>query len=121
MLRPERIRGRWAFIGVALLLCVALVGTGTRASVTAMQEVRATTALTITGPVMPMASGSRACVLCYIAPIPSPHVFNGEGKEAEPRTWWVRAEPIPAAVRFLTTVSRRERVPIRVAFCRWLD
>lgn len=118
---PERLRGQWAFVGAALLLCVALVGTGARASVMSMQEARAITASTMTAPGMPMASGSRPCALCYIAPTPSPHAFTGEGKEAEPLTWRVRARPTPAAVQFLATVGRRERVPIRVAFCRWLD
>lgn len=121
MRRPDHPRAWCAFVGAALLLCVALMGTGARASVTSTQEVRATTALTMTGPAMPMASGSRPCALCYIAPTPSPHAFTGEGKEPEPLSWRVPAQPTPATVRFLTTVSRRDRVPIRVAFCRWLD
>lgn len=121
MPRPERLRGRCAFIGAALLVCAALLGTGARASVTSMQEARATTAATLTAPGMPMASGSRPCALCYIAPTPSPHAFTGEGREPEPLTWWVHAEPTPAAVRFLATVDRPDRVPIRITFCRWLD
>lgn len=121
MLRPESLRRWCTFVGAALLLCVVVAGTGARASVLSMQEVRATTASTGDAAGMPMASGSRPCALCYITATPSPHAFTGEGKEPEPLTWWVHAEPPPAAVRFLTTVGRRDRVPIRVAFCRWLD
>ena len=121
MLRPERLRGWCAFVGAALLICVVLAGTGARASALAIPEARAATASTMAAPGMPMVSDGMPCALCYIAPTPSPHAFTGEGKEPEPLTWWVHAEPIPAAVRFLTTVSRRDRVPIRVAFCRWLD
>jgi hypothetical protein len=121
VLRPESLRRWCAFVGAALLLCVAVAGTGARASVLSMQEVRATTASTGDAAGMPMASGSMPCLLCCIAPASTPHAFTGEGKEPEPLTWWVHAEPPPAAVRFLTTVGRRDRVPIRVAFCRWLD
>lgn len=121
MLRPESLRRSCAFVGAALLICMALAGAGARASVLAMQEARAATVATMAAPGMPMVSDGMPCALCYIAPIPSPHAFTGEGKEPEPVTWWVHAEPVPAAVRFLTTVSCRDRVPIRVAFCRWLD
>lgn len=121
MRRPERLHAWCAFVGAALLFCVALAGTGARASVLSMQEARATSASMMVAPGMPMVSDGMRCALCYIAPTPSSHAFTGEGKEPEPLTWWVHAEPTPAAVRFLTTVSRRDRVPIRVAFCRWLD
>ena len=63
MLRPERLRGWCAFVGAALLACVALVGTGARASVPSMQEARATSALTMTAPGMPMVSGGMPCVV----------------------------------------------------------
>lgn len=121
MRRPDHLRGWCAFVGAALLLCVTLADAGGRASALSMPEVRAATAPTMAAPGMPMASDGMPCALCYIAPTPSPHAFTGEGKEPEPPTWWVHAEPTPTAVRFLTTTGARERVPIRVAFCRWLD
>lgn len=121
MRRPDHLRGWCAFVGAALLLCVALAGAGAGASVLSMQEARAATASTMAAPGMPMVSDGMPCALCYVAPTPSSHAFTGERNEPEPLTWWLRAEPMPAAVRFLTTVSRRDRVPIRVAFCRWLD
>ena len=86
MLRPESLRRWCAFVGAALLLCVVVAGTGARASVLSMQEVRATTASTGDAAGMPMASGSRPCALCYITATPSPHAFTGEGKEPEPLT-----------------------------------
>ena len=121
MRRPDHLRAWCAFVGTALLFCVVLAGTGARASGLSIQEARAATASTMAAPGMPMVSDGMPCALCYIAPTPSSHAFTGEGKEPEPLTWWVHAGLAPAAVRFLTTVSRRDRVPIRVAFCRWLD
>lgn len=121
MRRPDHLRSWCAFVGVALLLCVALVGTGARASASSMPEVRAAMAPTMAAPGMPMVSHGMPCALCYIAPTPSPHAFTGEGKELEPLTWWVHAEPPPAAIEFLTTLKPRDRVPIRIALCRWLD
>ena len=121
MRRPEHLRAGCAFACAALLFCLALAGSGAHASVPAMQDAWSTPASTMVAPSMPMVSDGMPCALCYIAPTPSSHAFTGENKEPEPLTWWVHAEPIPAAVRFLTTVSRRDRVPIRVALCRWLD
>ena len=121
MQRPDRRRAWCAFVGAALLLCVALAAAGARASVLSVPEARATSASTMATPDMPMVSAGMPCALCYVVPTSSPSAFTGEGKEPEPLTWWVHAEPTPAAVRFLTSVSRRDRVPIRVAFCRWLD
>lgn len=121
MRQPDHLRSWCTFVGAALLLCVALAATGARASVGSMPEARAATASTMAAPGMPMVSDGMPCALCYIAPTPSPHAFTGEGKEPEPLTWWVHAEPTPAAVRFLTTARPRDRVPIRLAFCRWLD
>ena len=121
MRRPDHLQGWCAFVGAALLLCVALAGTGACAPVLSMPEARAATASTMATPGMPIVSDGMPCALCYIAPTPSSHAFSGEGREPEPLTWWVHAEPTPAAVRFLTTVRLRDRVPIRVAFCRWLD
>lgn len=121
MQRPDHLRACCAFLIAALLLCVALAGTGARASVLSMPEVRTTAASTKATQGMPMASDGMPCALCYIAPTPNPHAFSGEAKEPEPLTWWVHAERTPAAVRSLTSVCRRDRIPIRVAFCRWLD
>lgn len=121
MRRPESLRRWCALVGAALLFWVAAAGTGAHAWVLSMQEVRATAASTMNAPHMPMVSGSRPCALCYITPTPSPHAFTGEGKEPEPLSWRVHAQATPAAVRLLDTVDRRDRVPIRVVFCRWLD
>ena len=121
MRRPDNLRAWCAFVVAALLLCVSLAGTGARASMSSIPEARATTASTMAAPGMPTASHGMPCALCYVAPTPSPHAFTGEGKEPAPQTWWVHAKPTLAAVRFLTTVRRRDQVPIRVAFCRWLD
>lgn len=121
MPRPERLRGLCAFVGVALLICATLAGRGAQASVLAVPEARLATAATMAVPGIPTVSDGMPCALCYVAPTPGPHAFTGEGKETEPLTWCVHADPIPAAVQFLTAASCHDRVPIRVAFCRWLD
>lgn len=121
MRRPDHLRAWCAFFGAALLLCAVLAGTSARASGLSIQEARAATASTMVAPGMPMVSDGMPCALCYIAPAASPHTFTGEGKEPELLTWWVHAPPTPAPARFLASEGRRDRVPIRVAFCRWLD
>lgn len=123
MRRPDRLQGGCAFAGAALLLCVVLAGAGAGAgaSVLAMPQARAVTASMLAAPGMPSVSGGMPCALCHLAPTPSPSAFTGKGKASEPLGRWVHAEPIPAATRFVTSVSRCERVAIRVAFCRWSE
>lgn len=117
----ERVR-RWPAIAAALAwLCLALIGTGARASSLAMPEVRATPAAAMTSQGVPAASDCMPCALCYIAPAPSSHGVTVEAKEFESFTWWVHLPPVPAEHRFLSNPRCREHVPIRITFCRWLD
>ena len=113
---------RWqAFVSAWVLVCLALLGGGVRASVPVLQEARPVMVSAMASPSMPMASDGMPCATCCIAPAPSTHGFNGEGKEPETATWWVHDQRTPATVRFLETGSSRIKVPIRIAFCRWLD
>lgn len=122
MLRPELLR-RWSLAaGASVLLCLALLGTGARASMPPVPELRAAAAATMPSTGTPMASDGMPCALCFVAAAPSPQTFAGEGKEPEPLTWWVHAQPTPSEARFrVLDIAPREHVPIRVAFCRWLD
>ncbi|MBI2752372.1 MAG: hypothetical protein HYX46_02490 [Betaproteobacteria bacterium] len=105
----------------ALLVCLALLGGGARASAPAIQEARPVMVSAMASPSVPMASDRMPCATCCIAPAPSTHGFNGEGKEPESATWWVRHKRAPATVRFLETGSSRVQLPIRIAYCKWLD
>ena len=117
----ERVH-RWAAITAALVwLCLALIGTGARASTAAMPEVRATLAAAMTSQGIPAASDCMPCALCYIAPAPSSHGGTVEAKHFESITWWVHVPPEPAERRFVSNPRCREHVPIRITLCRWLD
>lgn len=121
MARHEHLQRWCVIVGAAALLCLALLGAGARASNLPTQEVRATPAAQMSAQGMPMASDRMPCALCYVAPAPSAHTSTGEGKEPEAATWWLRDPSIPSTVRFLAAESSRVPVPIRIAFCRWLD
>ena len=121
MPRPDRF-GRWRLaLGAAVFLCLALVAAGARASAPPMQALSASAASPVAAQSMPKASDCMPCALCYVAPAPSAHTTTGEGKEPESARWWARSQPIPSTVRFLAAESSRVPVPIRIAFCRWLD
>ena len=117
----ERVH-RWAAIAAALVwLCLALIGTGARASTSGMSEVRATPAAAMTSQGSPAASDCMPCALCYIAPAPSLHVVTIEAKEFESFGWRVHVPPALPERRFLANPRCREHIPIRITFCRWLD
>ena len=122
-MRPLDHPCRWrAFVSAWVLVClVALLGGGVRASVPVPLDVRLLMVSAMASPSMPTASDRMPCASCCIAPTPSTHGFNGEGKESETAAWWVHAQRTPVAVRFLEIGSIRVKVPIRIAFCRWLD
>ena len=111
---------RGALRGLALVLCLALLGIG-RASAMETLQVRATVEAAMPAQGAPMLSDRMPCALCYVAPAPNANAFSSEGKEAESPTWWVHAPPAAATVRILAIAHRRDRVPIRISFCRWLD
>lgn len=118
---PELLRGWRAFLSVWVLVCLALLGGGVRASTPTLQEARPVMVSAMASQSTPMASDRMPCATCCIAPAPSTHGFNGEGKEPESPTWWVHEQRTPVTVRFLETGSSRVQVPIRIAYCRWLD
>jgi hypothetical protein len=102
-------------------MCLALLGGGAQAVVPTLQDMRPVVVSAMASQSMPMASDRMPCATCCIAPAPSTHGFNGEGKEPEPPAWWVHDQRNPTKVRFLETGSSRVPVPIRIAYCRWLD
>jgi hypothetical protein len=121
MRRPEHHRGWSAFVGFAVLVGAVLMDAGAGAMVLPMQDVRAAPASTMATPDMPTISHGMPCALCYVAPAPGSHGFTGDGNEPEALAWWVHAQSTPKKVRLLAVANRRDRVPIRIALCRWLD
>jgi len=107
-------------LGAVVFLCVAL-GSGVRAAAPPMQEMAAAAPMPAAAQSMPVASNCMPCALCYVAPAPSAQTTTGEGKEPESATWWPLDPAIPSTVRFLAGEDSRVPVPIRIAFCRWLD
>ena len=122
-MRPLDHLHRWsALSSVALLLWLALVGTGAGAAIPAMQEAWPVAAASgMDTQSMPMASDCIPCAVCCIAPAPASHGFGGEGKEPESPAWWVHTQQTPASVWYADTGSSRCPVPIRITCCRWLD
>ena len=121
MARHERSR-RWrAFAACLAWACLALIGTGARASNVDTQELRAEAATAMVSERMSGAADCMPCALCFVAPAPSEHTFTCDAKEAAP---WAQHVPAPLALPVTRVTSRstpREHVPIRIAFCRWLD
>ena len=121
MQRPDLlVRWRLAVVA-AVYLCLALMAAGALASAPPIQETSASAASPVAAQSLPMASDHMPCALCHVALVPRLHTTTGEGKEPESVTWRARAQPIPSTVRFLAVESSRVSVPIRIAFCRWLD
>jgi hypothetical protein len=108
-------------VSVWVLVCLALLGGGARAFAPTLLEVRPMMVSAMASPSMPTVSDCMPCAVCCIAPAPSTHGFNGEGNEPEASTWRVHAQRTPATVRFLEAGSSQVPVPVRIAFCRWLD
>ncbi len=121
MLRHEcsrRCRALAACLGWALL---ALIGTGAQAANLAAHEMRPGAAATAADERIPAAMDCDPCALCFVAPAPGPHTFTADAKEAGPRLLFAAASPESAVFRFPARSTRRAHVPIRIAFCRWLD
>lgn len=119
---PAERRHRWAAIATALVwLCLALIGTDAHASSSAMPEVWATPDAATTSQGVPAALDCMPCALCYVAPAPSSNVVTVVANEFESSTWWVHTPAAPTQRRFLSNPRCLEHVPIRIAFCRWLD
>ena len=107
--------------GIALLLSIALLDSATAASVSRPQEMRPAAASTMTHESLPIASDCVPCAICFVAPTPTTHGFSGDCKESESPAWWTQDPQTPASVRYVDSGAIRCAVPIRIAYCRWLD
>ena len=121
MLRHEcsrRCRTLAAGLAWALL---ALIGAGAHAANLAAHEMRPGAAAAAADERIPAAMDCDPCALCFVAPAPGPHTFTVDAKETGPRILFAAASSASAVFRFPARSTRREHVPIRIAFCRWLD
>ena len=122
----ERLR-RGRELSGALLLFLTLVGVGAeaRSAPASSQVVRSVMAPAMVSMAdahqMPGLAACLPCAGCYIAPAPATHGFSGEGKEPEAQAWHVQAVPVPTADWWLDMGREHPRLPVRIAFCRWLD
>ena len=122
----ERLHRGHALSG-ALLLCLTLVGVGAeaRSASASLQEVRPVMApaMVTMADAKPMSglADFAPCAGCYSAPAPSTHGFSGEGKEPEAQAWQMHAVPVPTEDWWLVTGGEHPRLPVRIAFCCWLD
>ncbi|MGH6627508.1 MAG: hypothetical protein ACRECD_13400 [Burkholderiaceae bacterium] len=118
--RLERLYQWRALCGVMLFLCLALLGTPAPASVAAMQEAKPLAAAAMASRSMPGVLDCAPCAGCYVGPAPTTHGFSGECKDAEAPAWREHGVPLSPTI-FHDTGSCRPPLPVRIAYCRWLD
>ena len=117
MRQPDRL-GRWGALR-RLVLCLALLGACAQAAPRAMQGANGNSAAAMDAHTMLAFADCMPCRGCYLAP--APQGFSGEGKEPEDPVWRVPAAPPADADDRMVSGGWRPRVPVRIAFCRWLD
>ncbi|KGH19335.1 hypothetical protein [Comamonas thiooxydans] len=127
-MRPlERFGGGRTWGAAVLCLCLSLLlGTATRAGVSAQEIQHAGPVMTASVASHPMPSSAedcQTCAACAIAPAPAAYAFTGEGeaREQAPVAWLAHATAVPAPIWFFDAGGGRLRCPVRIAFCRWLD
>ena len=106
-------------VGIALPVWLALLSCATRAFVDVIDTPPALHSETA------LHQESRLdccpCAACCTAPVPAAHSFSGESREASTPTWHVLPRRTDSSARTVDTRGRRTLLPVRIAFCRWLD
>ena len=118
--RLHRRRARYSFT-LLLWFTLASSSTGATASSPMRQEAEPVAAAGVALGSMPMTTGCIPCAICCIAPAPATHGFNGRCHGPDAPSWRVHAphEPLPAGS--FATGRLRACLPVRIAYCRWLD
>ncbi len=110
-----------AFVRAALALSLVILGTHACASALVLQELRPTAATAMSSQPMPAAFDCTPCAaVCCVAPPPANHSFSGEDKPPVEHRWHVQRPPIFSAILF-DIGGWHVALPVRIAFCRWLD
>ena len=124
MTRPERSQWWQAWLGVALLLCLAWPGIEARGSawVATEPDIGSEPASAMASDPMPMsrAMDCAPCAFCCGAPPPASHTSSGECERREDLAWWVQALWVQEPQRH-ETAEGLAQLPVRILFCRWLD
>jgi len=121
MRQLEHLHRRRALYRFALLLWLALHGAGATASVPMRPEAGPAAAPSMASGSMPMTTNCMPCALCCIAPAPTRQGFSSECQEPAAPIWGVHALPAPASAWLFDRGVWRTRLPVRIAYCRWLD
>ncbi|OUM00374.1 hypothetical protein [Variovorax sp. JS1663] len=120
MARPECLQ-RWrALFGVALFLCLALLGVGARASIPGMQHAGPVAISVMVSESMQTVADCMPCARCYVAPAPVTQGFSGEGKTPDEPFWRVRSPSVPDT-EYFETGGRHVGLPVSILYCRWLN
>ena len=109
-----------ALASAALALSLVIIGTQADASALVLEEVRPTAATAMSSQSMPAAFDCMPCARCFVAPAPATHGSGGDDQAPEELRWHVPRPPAFNAI-FFDTGSRYIALPVRIAFCRWLD
>ncbi len=122
MLRADLCRSWRACLGVIAFLCLTGLGTDAQASSSAAQGIWVTADSTSARWSGLIASDRMPCALCYTAVESAVHGLSATCTKPPPPAW--RTE-IPTAIeatwQVATDSGGQGIVPIRIAFCRWLD
>lgn len=118
---PERCSRTIAFVGAWMFLCLALVSGASRASTASMAEARPMVVLAMPAAAMPQMLDCPPCARCYVAPAPVAHGVSAEPAGTDEPTWRVHDPALPYTIRAIDTGVWPPRLPLRIAFCRWLD
>lgn len=118
---PERRSLSLAVAGVWLILCLVLVSGDALASATRMAQARPVTSSAMPSAAIPQMLDCLPCARCYVAPAPvAVGVVEPAGTD-EP-AWRVHDPALLYTTR--ATPDRGggpPRLPMRIAYCRWLN
>ncbi|WP_137860694.1 MULTISPECIES: hypothetical protein [Variovorax] len=119
---PNESHGHWlVVVGACSFLLLAFFSGAGQAAMAHALEARPVNAPAMGLEPVPKALDDRPCVACHIAPGP---VMYGFGELREPlakASWQAYAASFPGTPVAAEHEDRQLRVPVRIAFCRWLD
>ncbi len=118
---PELHLRSLAFVGAWLVLCPVLMSGEARASTTTMPEGRSEPASARPSVPMPQLLDCMPCFGCYLAPAPVAQGVSGEPPGPREPAGRVTDAELPIWPECIEAGARPPRLPVRIAFCRWLD
>lgn len=108
-----------AFVWAALTLSFVLLFAQPRASALDSRETRLGATSAMSSPSV-AAFDCAPCARCYVAPTPESHRFSSDDQPPKEH----RGRVLPSSVFSATLVDTAGwyvPLPVRIAFCRWLD